>query len=177
MALPSSGQISLSSIRTELLNTGTNNFSLKNAGGYTGRDTPYVPVNQSSFGKPNTTSPYQASEWYDYDHSASTLCSQVVVSSQTFISNRIYYKITITGCTGQSTNIFVRLQDEPNNSYNHTVNVYDFYPFNNIGGLSLTTPLFNATLKSIDQPEVSFPYILTSSSDILYLVAWNSSIL
>ena len=159
------------------MNTGTNNFSLKNAGGFTGRDTPYVPVNQSSASKPDTVSPYRVSEWYSYDHSASTLCSQFTVSSQNIVTNYIYYKITLTGCAGQSSSISINLQNETNNSYDYIVNVYEVYPFNNAGVLTSSTPFTTATLKYIDLPSINFPYTLPSSTADLYIVCWNNSIL
>lgn len=64
MALVSSGQLSLSSIRTEL-GGGLGQISLTSAatGGI-------ATINTNSASYPNSTAPHQISEWYSYDHSA-----------------------------------------------------------------------------------------------------------
>jgi hypothetical protein len=63
MALPSSGQISLGDIRTELGMPSTSNFSLVNA---STSATGYPILNPFSPLKPNNTPPYSISEWYGY---------------------------------------------------------------------------------------------------------------
>jgi len=63
MALPSSGQISLGDIRTELGMPSTSNFSLVNA---STSATGYPILNPFSPLKPNSTPPYSISEWYGY---------------------------------------------------------------------------------------------------------------
>jgi hypothetical protein len=64
MALPPSGTLSMSQIRTELGVTGQAPFSLKDAS--TGV---YVTINTCSQYRPNGVSPYAISEWYSYCHS------------------------------------------------------------------------------------------------------------
>ena len=65
MALPSSGTISMSQIRTELGIPNQAPFSLDTAenGGY-------VAINQNSASRPNAANPASMSEWYSYNHSA-----------------------------------------------------------------------------------------------------------
>lgn len=80
MAIPSSGRVSIGDLRTELQNTGTNNFSLKSAGRPTtgapgtAQDPVYTPVNQSSSIIPNNSVPYSISEWRGYNHSENDPC-------------------------------------------------------------------------------------------------------
>jgi hypothetical protein len=66
MALPSSGQIGLSDVRTELSANQTN-FSL--SGSQTGL---FGVINNASTSHPDSIAPYAMSEWYGYDNSAST---------------------------------------------------------------------------------------------------------
>ena len=86
MALPASGPISASMIRTELQNTGkTNNFELSYYGApyALARDVGYVPVNQSSTVKPDTSGTYNStpraiSAWYSYNHSEGVINIKVI---------------------------------------------------------------------------------------------------
>jgi len=64
MPLQSSGQISMSNIRTELGSMATN-FSLSGAESGT-----YAAINQNSASRPNGQTPNAMSEWYSYDHLA-----------------------------------------------------------------------------------------------------------
>ena len=64
MPLPSSGTLSMSSIRAELNVTGQAPFSLADAS--TGV---YATINTCSQFRPNGVSPYAISEWYSYCHS------------------------------------------------------------------------------------------------------------
>ena len=66
MALPNSGQISFSNLRTELGIPSQAPFSITSAA--TGV---YVTINQDSPSKPNSTAPHAISEWYGYNHTFS----------------------------------------------------------------------------------------------------------
>lgn len=70
MALPSSGEISLSDVNTELGRTSTAEIAMQTA-----EQGDYVAINSSSTNKPDGTSPFALSEWYGYDHSASSSAS------------------------------------------------------------------------------------------------------
>lgn len=68
MTLPSSGQISLSNIRSELSSSGQ--ITLASASlGY------YVTINTASAQYPNNSAPYSMNEWYGYNQNAVALTS------------------------------------------------------------------------------------------------------
>jgi hypothetical protein len=73
MALPSSGQISLGDIRTELGSI-LNIFSLQQAEAGI-----YGAINQNSTNKPNGIAPNAVSEWYGYNHTASSSLTAVTL--------------------------------------------------------------------------------------------------
>lgn len=62
MALPTSGQLSLSAIKTELA-VSNDPFTLQNA-----ENGVYVAINTNSTYKPNGALPNTISEWYGYNH-------------------------------------------------------------------------------------------------------------
>lgn len=67
MTLPASGQISMSQINTELGRSSTATISLDTAenGGY-------ATINTDSTSRPSATNPASMSEWYGYNHNASS---------------------------------------------------------------------------------------------------------
>ena len=67
MALQSSGQIKFSELNTELGRTSTNKIGLGAAEGGT-----YAAINSASTSKPDGSTPNAISEWFSYDHSASS---------------------------------------------------------------------------------------------------------
>lgn len=66
MALPSTGQISMSQINTELGRSSTATISLNSA-----EDGSYTAINTCSSSRPSSTDPASMSEWYSYNHGAS----------------------------------------------------------------------------------------------------------
>lgn len=70
MAVPSSGELKMSGIAKELLQSdygaknGYTNISLAAMGSST---SPYI-INTFTTPRPNTAAPHEMSEWYDYDH-------------------------------------------------------------------------------------------------------------
>ena len=68
MALQSSGQIKFSQLSVELNQNATSELSISTAaeGGY-------ETINTASTNKPNDSQPHAISEWYSYDHSASSI--------------------------------------------------------------------------------------------------------
>jgi len=84
MALPSSGQIAMSQINTELGRSASATISLDTAenGGY-------GAINQNSTSRPNASNPAAMSEWHGYNHSASgggepQNCFSAVVAQEGF---------------------------------------------------------------------------------------------
>lgn len=92
MALPSSGQISMSQIRTELGIPSQAPFSLDTAenGGY-------VAINQNSTSRPSASNPAAMSEWYSYDHSAAG-CNAPTINSVTRCSTYAILNISHSNC-------------------------------------------------------------------------------
>ena len=78
MALPSSGEIKMSQINTELGRTSTAAISLDDAENGT-----YATINTSSSSYPDSANPAKMSEWYGYDHSAASGFSGALSSQAT----------------------------------------------------------------------------------------------
>jgi hypothetical protein len=67
MALPASGEISLRDVNAELGRTSTSEIAMKAA-----EEGTYATINTGSSSYPDGVAPYELSEWYSYDHSASS---------------------------------------------------------------------------------------------------------
>jgi hypothetical protein len=175
MALPASGPISMSMVRTELENTGTtSNVGLSQLGSITVvREAGFVPINQNSTSKPNLTSPYQISEWYSYNHTQNGTCSGTSFTTPTIGGAYIYYRINVTGGAGNSTNISVNSSGYAGGQ-SLRCNIYSTYPFTNTGALT-GTPLSALTFTS--NTSQTYTYTLSTSSQVLYFVIWDNSII
>ena len=83
MALQSSGTIKMSEINTELGRTSTATISLDSAENGT-----YATINTASASYPSASNPASMSEWYGYDHSASSASGyQALLSRDTTSSS------------------------------------------------------------------------------------------
>ena len=176
MSLPAPfAQISIGDIRTELSNTGTAPFSLAKAGmGYTAtRGDGYTPINQISTSKPNTSSLYSISEWYSYNHSQNGFCGSSY-TTPSIDGKYLYYRINVTGSAGNTSSISATMSSI---TVGDTINfnIYSTYPFTNTGTLSGGVLL--STLSFTTNTTLTYTYTLTSTSDILYIVIWDTSIL
>lgn len=175
MALPSSGQISISDVRTELLNTGkTTDYRLGFAGApyALARDAGYVPANQSSTNKPNTNNtvsgaPKPISVWRGYDHSAQLTCPIYFETPNITGGNYVYYKVYISGTASTYTPITFSLVNA--DIYNYTARIYASYPFNNLGEITVS-PLYNGSANSV------YWHQMISNNDTLYFVFWNTDV-
>lgn len=118
MALPSSGTLKFSDIRTELNVTGQTPFSIDAAENGT-----YATINQCSAQRPSSANPAAVSEWYSYNHTggASTYltgaegpeststaaCNRLAIDALTiYTANSLYY--TNSTCATLVTNGFYR---------------------------------------------------------------------
>lgn len=170
MALPSSGQISVSQIRTELTSSGRNNYSFSEQmepSFAAGANSGMTPVNQSSTSKPNPTNSDPISEWYSYDHTSFNSCGStynLVVGS----CLRTYRIIEISGTSGNTS--FLSVTGDGNNS-SYSYRIYDVYPFTNTGAFVGTSPIFSGTLSTIT---TDYTYILAGSSIKLHFVAYQN---
>ena len=177
MAIPASGAIGISTIRSELDNGGTSSFSLARAGmpynGYAVRGDGYTPVNQSSTSKPNTTAPYGINEWYSYNHSQNASCNDFF--SDTISLQYIYRRVTITGTSGTYAPFYFTISGD-SSSYSYYTRIYDAYPFSNTGALASTSPTPLTTIIITGNGSANYWYLLPSSSTVLYFVSWNNSI-
>jgi hypothetical protein len=75
MPLPTSGQISMGDIRSEL-GTIASNFSLSGA-----ESGLYAVINQGSTFRPNGSAPNAISEWYGYNHAVATTTTTTIAPS------------------------------------------------------------------------------------------------
>lgn len=177
MALPGSGPISIGNIRTELNNAGTSNFSLAKAGQQFNAliGSGYVPLNNASTSKPNTSSPFQISEWFSYDHSSNRSCGLTFFSAATQIDKYYYQRFLITGC-GVGCNSPIRItytNAPPNNLSPRTdyIQLFGSYPFNNVGTL-IGTPVISLALGFGQAGTYDYEWTVSSASEVVYVVSW-----
>ena len=148
MALQSSGTIRMSEINTELGRSSTATISLDSAESGT-----YATINTASASYPNNARPASMSEWYSYDHSASSSTSGFF----TLINN------------GQSTSGAACALTGPDSLtlYHGTANAYDC-PL--IGRTVYTdanqTTTFNGQLQYWYSPSCGNSYLITSAGYI-----------
>jgi hypothetical protein len=176
MALPASGPISMSMIRTELQNGGkTTDLSLTFLGSMSGsganRTSGYTPINQSSLTKPSSLLPASVGEWYSYDHSTNKACSNGL--NLVLGSYYSYIRYEVTGPVGSTSTTQMYL---PTNPGGNTIKCHIYtgsYPFTNLGTLT-GTPVFNGTFTTTGTQSYSFN--LASTSTILHVVAWDETV-
>lgn len=93
MALPSSGQISMSQINTELNRSSTAQISLDAA-----ENGDYGAINQSSTSRPSASNPAAMSEWYGYNHSAVS-CTAPSINFNTRCATSVSLTVSYSTCT------------------------------------------------------------------------------
>ena len=178
MAIPASGSLAMSTIRSELQNTGTSSFRLAFAGQQSGATigSGYVPLNQSSSSKPNDNSPYSISEWYSYNHSQNTGCGVTFYSGLTQIDKYFYQRFLITGCgVGCNSPIRIFYSNPPPNNLSPRVDyleIFNTYPFNNTGTLTATSVYSLGLGFGSSLGPYEYEYTVTSASDTLYVVTY-----
>lgn len=191
MALPSSGQISISSsvhsastqVSFETSQSGkASNYSLyRLSRGDFGSVDSYSGINQNSTSKPNRSGQHSLAEFHSYNHTQNGSCSGTsftdVISG--YSDKRwSYHRINVTGDAG---NIVVITVVEPTSGgapfgpfaggYYY---IFNTYPFDNIGNFLGTNALYYGTTQnnSTSSSTVTYRYTMTSSSEVIYIVAY-----
>ena len=185
MALPASGPISMSMIRTELDNGGvTSNLSLTLLGSMSGsgatRTSGYVALNQSSTNKPSPSFPASIGEWYSYSHRGRKECG----SSDSFTLGG-YYTFALYLITGENGSRSTTTMYLPTSPGGNTIKCYIYnqqstgrisdMPFNSTGGLTTVTPNFDGTFTTTTPQTYSHTFTSGANSRSLYIVAWDNS--
>lgn len=176
MALPSSGQISVSSIRTEFDQAGRTPYSFSHQMDPTfaaGSNAGYTPVNQKSTSKPSTTDPDNISEWYSYNHSENWPCGGSgglggPVSMDVSSCRRKFFRVSLSGGVNYTADISV-YGDANSSSYSYRI--YDVYPFTNTGAFVSTSPVFSGTMST---STTTHTYTMSSSSVVIYVVVYQN---
>lgn len=115
MTLPASGQISFNDLRVELGIPLQAPFSITSAS--TGI---YVNINASSPNYPNASAPHEISEWYNYNHTATSATCYTVFNGGAGTSNTISWTdangVPRTGTLASGVTTYVCSQVEPTES-------------------------------------------------------------
>jgi len=176
MALPSSGQISASSIRTEFNQAGRSSYSFSAQMDPTfaaGSNAGYTPVNQKSTTIPSTSDPDNISEWYSYNHSENWPCGGSgglggPVSMDVSNCRRKFFRVSLSGGVNYTADISV-YGNTSSSSYSYRI--YDVYPFTNTGAFVSTSPVFSGTMST---STTTHTYTMTSSSVVIYAVVYQN---
>jgi hypothetical protein len=194
MALPSSGQISISSsafsadtqISSETVQKGKAiDYSLSrlckgNSDRFYGASLiqGYAGINQNSSTKPDRTAQYSLSEFYNYNHTQNGSCSGTSFGDALSSYNddrRSYNRISVSGNVGDIVNITV-VCPGPSGQFPfglYTVayyNIYNIYPFDTFGAL-VATPLFSGYTSNSTN---THSYVLLTTSDVLHIVSYSA---
>jgi hypothetical protein len=194
MALPSSGQISISSsvfsantqVSFETTQSGKAfNYSLRrisrgdsdrlNGGGPLLNG--YAGINQNSTSKPDRNSQHSLSEFYSYNHTQNGSCSGTsfgdALSSISSDDRRSYHRVSVSGTVGSIVVITVvcpSRSGEPFGPFSYAYyRIYNTYPFDTFGAI-IETPLFSGYTSNTTN---THSYTLTTTSDILHIVAYS----
>lgn len=174
MALPASGTISISDIRTELNNAGkTGEYALSSCGIPPTRGAnQYTPKNQvNTTTGTNFAQPYAISEWYSYNHSLNGSCG-TNYTSQNVGAGAQYWRVVVTGQTGWKSTISISMASYTSGSL--YMYLYTIYPFTTDGDIITTSRTLIANFAG--NGTTTYTYTLTSASDVLYFVAFDNSV-
>jgi hypothetical protein len=190
MALPSSGQISISSsvhssntqISFETSQSGKAvNYSLSriSRGDFNSKSdllNGYTGINQNSTTKPDRATQHSLSEFHSYNHTENGSCSGTSFGdalSSFSDDRRSYNRISVSGTVGSIVNITVVCPapsapggGPPSYAY---YRIYNEYPFDTFGSLT-GTALFSGYTSNTTN---SHSYVLVTTSDVLHIVAYN----
>ena len=191
MALPGSGQISISSsihaastqVSFETTQSGKAfNYSLKrlSRGDFDSKTdliSGYAGINQNSTSKPDRTAQYSLSEFYSYNHTQNGSCSGTSFGdalSSLSDDRRSYNRISVSGNAGDIVVITVacppRAGSEPFGPFTYGYYyIYNSYPFDTFGSL-LSNYLFSGYTSNTTNTHT---YTLVGTSDVLHVVTYS----
>lgn len=194
MALPGSGQLSISSsiasaslqvsfettqsgkaANYSLANLSTGYFNLNNFSGDS-----YAGINQNSTSKPDRGAQHSLSEFYSYNHTQNGSCSgttfQDVLNGYT--DNRYsYQRISATGNVGDIVVISVlipQVTGGPFSANSAVFRIYTSYPFNTFGIL-VGTPIFSGAASTANSTTVTYSHTMANSPEIFHIVAYATT--
>ena len=189
MALPSSGQISISSslssastqISFETTQSGKAvNYSLSrlSKGNFNSKFdliSGYAGINQNSTSKPDRAVQHSMSEFLSYNHTQNGSCSGTsfgdAISSLITDDRRSYNRILVSGNIGDIVVITVVCPSPsgpPPLTYGYYY-IYNSYPFDTFGALTGTALFSGYTSNSTN----THYYTLVGTSDVLHIVAYS----
>lgn len=189
MALPSSGQISVSSsvfsantqISYETTQSGkATNYSLSrlSRGNFNSKFEllyGYAGINQNSTSKPDRNAQHAMSEFLSYNHTQNGTCSGTSFGdalSAFSDDRRSYNRISVTGNAGDIVIITVVCPSAETigglSTYAY-YKIYNTYPFDTYGTLT-GSPLFSGYTSNTTNTHY---YTLATTSDILHIVAYS----
>jgi hypothetical protein len=188
MALPSSGQISISSsvhsattqvsfetsqsgkaFNYSLSRLSRGDFGAPSIGSYTG-------INQNSTSKPNRNTQHALSEFHSYNHTQNGSCSGTSftdVLSDDCDLRYSYHRIEATGASGDIVVITVVCAGKGFDLIEASYGIYTEYPFDTYGSL-VGTPIFAGGLSYSTRTD-TYSYALSGTSQVLHIVCANST--
>jgi hypothetical protein len=191
MALPSSGQISVSSsvyssntqISFETSQSGKAvNYSLSrlSRGDFNSKSdllNGYSGINQNSTNKPDRVTQHSLAEFYSYNRTQNGSCSGTSFGdalSSFSDDRRSYNRISVSGTVGSIVNITVvcpsRSGTEPFGPFTYAYyRIYNDYPFDTFGAL-VGTALFSGYTSNTTN---NHSYVLVTTSDVLHIVTYS----
>jgi hypothetical protein len=185
MALPSSGQVSISDIYTEMdqadraisyslarLSKGDWDSKVELVSGYTG-------IDQNSTSKPDRVAQFEISAFHSYNHSQNGSCSGTSfgdVLSGFDDPRRSYHRIDATGAAGDIVVITVdcskREGSEPFGPFSYGYYyIFTSYPFDTYGTLLVGNANFSGITGSSTRTDYWY-FTLSGTSQVIYIVTY-----
>jgi hypothetical protein len=185
MALPSSGQISISDIYTEVTQSGqVSNYSLSrlSKGDWNSKIdllNGYPGIDQNSTSKPDRVAQHEMSNFHSYNHTQNGSCSGTSfgdVLSGFDDPRRSYHRINATGTAGDIVVITVgcpkREGSEPFGPFSYGYYyIFDVYPFDYFGTLLVGSAIYSGITDSSSRTDYWY-YTLSGTSQVIYIVTY-----
>lgn len=185
MALPSSGQISISSsvhsastqVSFETSQSGKAiNYSLyRLSRGDFGSADSFTGINQNSTSKPNRSGQHALSEFHSYNHTQNGSCSGTSftdVLSDDCDRRYSYHRVEATGASGDIIVITVVSAGKGFSSVDSSYGIYTEYPFDTYGNL-VGAPIYGGT-RPFSTSTDTYRYTLSGTSQVFHIVCANN---